>query len=742
MGEQGSLEERLRELELQLRRKDREIALLREANRNLAARLKLLQSVADMLSSSAQIERILDSIMEMVQRALKVEASSLILIDEERRELVFKVAKGPKGELVKRFRLKMGEGIAGWVAQHDQPLVVNDVQLDPRWKREIAELIEFETRSILCVPLRARGKVIGVIEAINKLDKGEFTQEDVEIISTLAAQAALTIENARLLQEAGSRIDGLSAVHTVASTIALSGDLEKVLSQIMDVAIAVTSAETGSLYLLDEERGELVPKVARGVDEEVLRQRRLKIGESITGWVAKHGVIQNIPDVHSDPRFKDPLGRGERLKSQISVPLKIGDRVIGVLNVFNKRGGAPFTPEDERLLSTFASQAAVAIENARLHQLSQERIQALTTLIEVGKLLSSKLEVDSLLREITEQARRVARAEAASLMLLDEKRGELEFRIALGPAGEQVKRFKVKVGEGIAGWVAKTGEPVIVNNVKEDPRFREDIARAIDFPTRSILAVPLKVEERVVGVLEAINRVEEGGFTSRDADVLMALGGQAAVAIQNARLYENLRRLFFATIDALVEAIDARDPYTHGHSRRVTDFALAIAEELGLTDGEREALQIAALLHDVGKIGINDEVLRKPGRLSPEERKEVEKHPVVGARIISTIELLKEIVPVVLHHHERFDGRGYPERKRMDEIPLLARIIAVADAFDAMTSDRPYRDALPDEKAVEEIKRQAGRQFDPKIVEAFVSAWEKGRIRGAKSLKGSEEGGG
>lgn len=715
-----------------MRRKEREIALLREANLNLAARLKLLQSVADMLSSSAQIERILDSVMEMVQRVLKVEASSLILLDEDRRELVFKVAKGPKGELVKRFRLKIGEGIAGWVAQHDQPLIVNDVHLDPRWKREIAELIEFETRSILCVPMRARGKVIGVIEAINKRDGSEFTEEDLELLSVLATQAALTIENTRLLQEAGTRIHSLTAVHTVASTIALSGDLDRVLSQIMDVAIAVTSAETGSLYLLDEEKGELIPKVARGVHEDILRQRRLKVGESITGWVAKHGVIQNIPNVHDDPRFKDPLGRGEMLRSQLSVPLKIGERVIGVLNVFNKIGGGAFTAEDERLLSTFASQAAVAIENARLHQVSRERIEALTTLIEVGKLLSSKLEINSLLREITEQARRVARAEAASLMLLDEKEEELEFRIALGPAGEQVKRFKVKVGEGIAGWVAKTGEPVVVNNVHADPRFKRDIAKAIGFPTYSILAVPLKMEGKVLGVLEAINRLGEGEFTSRDVNVLMALGGQAAVAIQNARLYENLRKLFFATIDALAEAIDARDPYTHGHSRRVTDFSLAIADEMGLSDGEKEALQIAALLHDVGKIGINDNILRKPGRLSPEERREIEKHPVVGAKILSTIDLLRDIVPVVLHHHERFDGSGYPEHKSGPEVPLLARIIAVADAFDAMTSDRPYRKAMPDEEAIEEIRKEAGRQFDLEVVEAFVRAWKKGRIQGTK----------
>lgn len=192
---------------------------------------------------------------------------------------------------------------------------------------------------------------------------------------------------------------------------------------------------------------------------------------------------------------------------------------------------------------------------------------------------------------------------------------------------------------------------------------------------------------------------------------------------------QKYQQLFLGTLKVLTAAIEAKDPYTRGHSARVNEYAKAIGVELGLSDEQLELLQYAALLHDVGKIGIDEKILSKPGKLDKKEWSTVKDHPLMGANIIEPIELFSEILPFVVHHHETFNGEGYPKGLRGSEIPYGARIITVADAFDAMTSDRPYRKAYSVSAALEEIRDKAGTQFDPTVVEAFLSVIDKGRIK-------------
>jgi putative nucleotidyltransferase with HDIG domain len=202
-----------------------------------------------------------------------------------------------------------------------------------------------------------------------------------------------------------------------------------------------------------------------------------------------------------------------------------------------------------------------------------------------------------------------------------------------------------------------------------------------------------------------------------------------AVAIENAKLYKDLRELFLGTVASLAEVIDAKSPYTHGHSIRVSNYAKEIANEMGLIKEEQETIELAGLLHDVGKIGVSEEIINKPGRLTDEEYGEMKKHPSIGADIIEKVKALKSIIPGVRHHQERYDGRGYPDGIKGNEIPLIARILAVADTFDAMTSDRPYRKRFEDEFALSEINKCAGTQFDPIIADAFLKAYEKNKKR-------------
>lgn len=318
--------------------------------------------------------------------------------------------------------------------------------------------------------------------------------------------------------------------------------------------------------------------------------------------------------------------------------------------------------------------------------------------------------------------------EAGSLLLLDESTNELYFQIALGEKGEEVKEIRLKIGEGIAGWVAKEGKSIIVHDVRKDKRWFRKADEKTKFQTRNMICVPVKSKGRVIGVVQAINK-KRGRWLMDDLKLLEHLSNQLSIAIENARLYEELRKTFFETSQALAEAIEMRDPYTGGHTLRVMNCSIVIAEEMGLSKEEIERIKISAILHDVGKIGIEDSILRKPSALSDEEMKRMMEHPAIGEEIVKRVSSLRDVAIVIRAHQEKFDGKGYPDGLKDGEIPLPARIIAVADTFDAMVTDRPYRKGLPVDLAIEELRKKRGIQFDPLVVDAFLKAFEKKRIK-------------
>jgi len=362
-------------------------------------------------------------------------------------------------------------------------------------------------------------------------------------------------------------------------------------------------------------------------------------------------------------------------------------------------------------------------------QESEKKVRQFVTLLELGAILNSTLEQKEVRKRAMEAATCLMNCEAGSLLLLDEEKEELFFEIALGEKGEAIKEIRLKVGEGIAGWVAKTGKSLLVPDVDKDPRHSKRADEISNFVTRDILCVPVKVKGNLIGVLQAINRLDDEGFKEEDIGLFQLLANQVAIAIDNARLYEEIRETFIGASMALAEAIEKRDPYTGGHTRRVLEYSLATARHLKLTPEEMENLRIAAILHDIGKIGIEDKILRKTGKLSDDEFNSLTSHPSLGKDIITPIKALKNTIPGIYYHHERVNGKGYPESLKGNAIPLIARIIAVTDSYDAMTSDRPYRKGLSEEAVLNELKQFSGTQFDKDVVEAFIKAYNQGEIK-------------
>ncbi|NJL27703.1 MAG: HD domain-containing protein [Thermoanaerobaculia bacterium] len=355
-----------------------------------------------------------------------------------------------------------------------------------------------------------------------------------------------------------------------------------------------------------------------------------------------------------------------------------------------------------------------------------QRLEEYRTLLEIGVELAGSLELHRVLELALERAEQICRAETSSIWEVDPQRRELFFRVVRGRAAGEIRHRRLRVGEGIVGNVVLSRQGEIANDVETDPRWRGDLGQ--EFRTRAILTMPLQAHGEVVGVLQLLNPVDTQGFSTSDLERMRLFAGPLGQAIENARLYSALKRQYLDTVTALAEAIEKRDPYTGGHVRRVVTYSLLLGAQLGLDREELENLRLSATLHDIGKIAVPDQVLLKPAPLDVDEQRIMQRHVVDGAEIVGRIRELRDILPGVRSHHERLDGTGYPDGLAADDVPLLARIIAVADTYDAMTTSRPYRSGLSPETAAEEILGGAGSQFCPQVVAAFASLHDEGRF--------------
>ncbi len=406
----------------------------------------------------------------------------------------------------------------------------------------------------------------------------------------------------------------------------------------------------------------------------------------------------------------------------------------------------PGAPDAKTALSRLKK---VEGEMAAVLRQMHEKVRQLECLGQFSSLLNSSLD-PSVVREKALQATcQLLQCETASLLLVDETKSELYWETALGDAGQELKK-KVRLpinDRSIAGYVAMTGESLILNDAENDPRHFKSSKVKTEFKTRTLLCVPLRSKNKTIGVLQALNKMEEypgatsshdwPDFQTEDLAMLGSLGNQVAIAIENSNLYSDLKKSFYDTVEALAEAIEKKDRYTGGHTKRVVYYSLCIAKYLNLSDQELERIRLGALLHDVGKIGIEDKVLKKQAPLDPQEWKVMQTHPEQGYDIMGRVESLKDVIGGMRYHHERWDGKGYPEGLKGVAIPLIARIIAVADTYDAMVSTRPYRKGLDPKVAFDEIVRHRGTQFDPSVVDAFVEAFQRekmGKGSGGSSL--------
>jgi putative nucleotidyltransferase with HDIG domain len=344
-------------------------------------------------------------------------------------------------------------------------------------------------------------------------------------------------------------------------------------------------------------------------------------------------------------------------------------------------------------------------------------------IFKLNEQISLAREKELIASYIVEEVYRFLNLGACVIFLADEQTGDLKLEYALAPQEEMLKGFFLLKGESISGAVLNSKQPLLINDLENNYHYKS--LNQEYYLKNSFISVPLVFKGEALGVLDAANKKTGQPFTKKDLDFLINVARIAAVAFKNVRLIGQIQEDYLKTITSLALIIDARDPYTKRHSENVTRYSLAIAKEIGWDLEQREMLKRAGLLHDIGKIGVRDGVLLKPGKLTVEEFAQIKIHSTKGEEIIRALPFLKDVALLVRQHHERYDGGGYPDGKKAEEINLGARILAVADSFDAMTTDRPYRSRLPLEVAREEIKRNKGTQFDPQIAELFLLVLDK-----------------
>ncbi len=466
---------------------------------------------------------------------------------------------------------------------------------------------------------------------------------------------------------------------------------------------AAVSCSDGIVSVLTEMRTRLTD--VRALEQVMLTKKLLMLGADELDGMVPDFIVSNL-----------------RLKELIIAPITARERVAGFLVInIRKADGDSRIPA---LIKGISAQLGSAFENASLYEETQKKrlelakgMEALRVLHEIDRMILSTLDREEMLSKVSLQIKRLIPADAGCVLLLNGEEKTLSVSCCWGAGLEKGEQFLLDGSPGADTFLS--GKPMVRADVMEEKKMCRHDGVFKDAAIRSEILVPIMSKGAALGLIRLGSR-RVAGFTFEDTSMAEKLAYQIGIALENTRLISDLEDMLLSTVQALSSAIDAKSHWTRGHSARVTGYALKIGKETGLSEDELEMLRLTGLLHDIGKIGISDDLLDKPGALTDEEYEKIKGHCDRGAEILAPIKQFRDIIPAIRHHHERWDGKGYPLGLKGEEIPPAARIISVADFFDSFTADRPYRKARDRELAIAELKRCSGTQFDPAMVEVFL----------------------
>ena len=514
-------------------------------------------------------------------------------------------------------------------------------------------------------------------------------------------------------------------LQTLSSSVATILDIYRITTMILDEVCSTLHIPMAAFFLRDQVTGRF--QLTTQVGKEEAQNIEFRQGHPMVLWLLSHDSPLNRHDMEVLPQFQS-LWRSERkdlelLNAELFIPIKVHEVLVGIFLVGSKRSEQAYTLEDVLTLSTVANQTAVAIENARLYTSEQTRLQEMDVLYSMARRLVTTDNLDDVARIVAQHAVDSAQATYARILTREENGDYIcrAFYSLSHPLDDcNVDEKEPIVAEHYYNWIMQGGQPEVVQS--NDPDLHPE-ERTVLFhnDARSICLSPLKGVDKNIGllILGDDQSHHKDAFPLSKQRLINVISDYAASAIQRAILHERLEETFLETIIALANAVDARDSYTGDHSQRMAELSTQIGQLMDLPPDQIEALQWASILHDIGKIGVPDEILNKKGSLTKKEWGIMKEHPVIGAQIVAPIKYLAPVSPIIRAHHEKFDGTGYPYGMEGFDIPLGARILAVVDAYTAIRDKRIYSKAHSHEEAVAELRRASGTQFDPEIVDIF-----------------------
>ena len=516
----------------------------------------------------------------------------------------------------------------------------------------------------------------------------------------------------------------LNAIASVSIALRAVQSLDELVTRLLDESLKLIGASVGSIWLNDSSSGKVNPVVQRGPDD--FRRVPVNFGQGIVGRAMERGVpivaweFKSLPFVTEENRDRIPANMGG-----VCLPLLAAQQAVGAMfiNVFLPR---ELTDGELRVLNALAEIGGNAIHRMQLHELSLQQVDRLEALHKIDMAISGSLDLRVTLSVLLDQTIKQLNVDAADVLLRERGTGRLKFGAGRGFHTNGIEASDLRLGEGFAGRAALDQQLIRMDDLaaNKDVFVRYDLLADEKF--FSYYGVPLVSKGEVMGVLEIFHRSALNPNLEW-LNFLDALGRQTGIAIDNALLFEDLQRSNFdlaiaydATIEGWSYALDLRDKETEGHTLRVTEMTIKLAQAMGLSQDQILHMRRGALLHDIGKMGVPDHILLKPGKLTEEEWEIMSKHPVYAYDMLRRVPYLHRALEIPYSHHEKWDGTGYPRGLSGNQIPLVARVFSVIDVWDALTSDRPYRAGWSKEKALEYIREQSGTYFDPKVVEVFL----------------------
>jgi HD-GYP domain-containing protein (c-di-GMP phosphodiesterase class II) len=575
------------------------------------------------------------------------------------------------------------------------------------------------------IPIRTQNGVLGAI-CLGRNGSTGFSQRDIAALDELGSMAGVAVENSRILQAItgqASKLDtALDALGEVSQALTTVTQGSRVLEQkTLETAVRVTGATAGLLTRSTAEGNQSVI-MSLGFPSAV-NALEFQNGQGIVGAVMLRGKATVVQDISASFELRSPpdlVAYG--LQAAICVPMLEDGRLWGTLSVFDVKK-REWTTDDNRVLATLGNQGVVAVRNAELYDNNQRSIWELKNLQEALQAATSTLDLNQVLQQVLAGAAKASSAQIGCLAL--EESGRLILKGGFGTDSSTAEKLALGVGGDICRDVMASGTS-----------YMEALSTSVaekDSPLnpRAVLCVPITLRGKPTGVLFLANYKVGHPFTPDHRNLVTELAAQAAVAIDNARLFKDREEVILASLEALANTVDAKDPYTAGHSVRVTQYALMIARQMKYSPKDQNAwvrLERGCRLHDIGKVGVPDAVLQKAGKLTNEEFAKMRDHTIIGFNILIGLKMLTDELVIVRSHHERFDGKGYPDRKKGEDLPMFAWIVSAADAIDAMTSDRPYRKGMSLEVALAQVRDGAGTHFHPDVAEAVLDAAHNGTL--------------